>query len=103
METRFLKEALFNGRSTNAVKLGTILTLGRFWVRLFGSQNLYRGLGMESIDFTNILALAEISDTQVAPPAWIEHNPSTSYFYVVRQTNLCGDEEHSLGGAVKVS
>jgi hypothetical protein len=102
METKFLKSALFNGMTSNAFKLGTVLTLGWFWPRVSGCTVLYRGLGIEAIDFDNILAVDRIDASQITPPDYIGQEVGTAYFYVVHRVNSYGSEEQSLAAAVKV-
>ncbi len=103
METKWLKEALFAGMTANAFKLGTVLTLGWFWPRVAGCSVLYRGGSMERIDFANILTVADADAAEISPPSYVQYNNSTTYFYVVRRANNCGDQEHTLAAAVKVS
>ena len=103
METKWLKEALFAGMTANAFKLGTVSTLGWFWPRVAGCSVLYRGSSMESIDFANILTVADADAAEISPPSYVQYNNSTTYFYVVRRANNCGDQEHTLAAAVKVS
>ena len=102
MEAKFLKDALFVGMTSNAFKLGTALTLGWFWPRINGCAVLYRGLGIEVIDFDNILAVDEDDVSQISPPDYVGHEASTTYFYVVHRVNNCGSEEQSLAAAAKV-
>ncbi len=103
METRFLKDALFSGMTPNAFKLGTVLSLGWFWMRMSGCTVLYRGLSMETVDFDSILVVSEYNSTLVALPDYLEHNIDTTYFYVVHRVNVCGNEEQTLAGAVKIA
>ncbi len=103
METRFLKEALFSGMTSNAFKLGTVLALGWFWNRINGCLVLYRGLGMERIDFTNILAVAEQDIDTISPPNYLPHDNNVTYFYVVRRVNGYGYQEQTIAAAAKVS
>jgi hypothetical protein len=103
METMWLKEALFAGMTGNAFKLGTVLTLGWFWPRVAGCSVLYRGGGMETIDFTDILTVADADADQISPPSYVRHNNNSIYFYVVCRANNCGELEHTLAAAVKVS
>ena len=103
METMWLREALFAGATANAFKLGTALTLGWFWVRVGGCSVLYRGPGMEQVDFANILVVAGQDACEISPPSYLPHNSSSTYFYVVRRVNNCGYQEHTLAAAVKVS
>lgn len=103
VELNWLAEALFNGMTANALKLGTALTLGRFWIRVAGCSALYRGPGMEQIDFEAVLAVAERDACEISPPDYLPHNSSSTYFYVVRRYNHCGYQEHTLAAAAKVS
>ncbi len=102
METKWLKEALFSGMTANAFKLGTVLTLGWFWPRVTGCSALYRGNSMKTIDFANVLAVADADAYEISPPSYVQHNSSSTYFYVIRRANNCGDEECTLAAAVKV-
>jgi len=103
METKWLKEALFAGMTANAFKLGTVLTLGWFWPRVAGCSVLYRGNSMTTIDFANILTVAEANACEISPPSYVQHNSNSTYFYVVRRANNHGCQEHTLAAAVKVS
>jgi len=103
IERNWLREALFNGMTANAFKLGTTLSLGWFWVRAAGCSVLYRGSSMGEIDFVNILAVAEQNAREISPPSYISHNSGSTYFYVVRRFNNCGYQERTLAASVKVS
>ncbi len=103
MESAWLKGALFAGMTADAFKLGTVLTLGWFWARVSGCSVLYRGDSMEAIDFENILAVTDVSSDEISPPSYVQHNSSSTYFYVIRRANMCGLQERSLAAAVKVS
>lgn len=102
METKFSKEALFGGMTANAFKLGTVLSLGWFWTRVAGVCILYRGVSMEAVEFSDILSVAETDAEQIAPPEYITHPSNSTHFYVVRKTNNCGEQEHTLTAAVKI-
>jgi hypothetical protein len=103
IERNWLREALFNGMTANAFKLGTTLSLGWFWVRVAGCSVLYRGPSMERIDFTNILIVVEQNACEISPPSYIPHNNSSIYFYVIRRFSNCGYQELTLTAAAKVS
>lgn len=103
MKRLWLKEALFAGQTGNAFKLGTVLTLGWFWPRLDGCSVLYRGRSMGAIDFANILTVAAVDAGQISPPSYVQHNVSSTYFYVIQRINSCGYQERTLAAAVKVS
>ncbi len=102
MEAKFF-DSLYEGDSPNGVKLGMGLTGGDFWPRIAGCQVLYRGSGIDEIDFSSILAVAEAESSEIWPPSYIPHNSGSTYFYVVRRVNNCGRQEHTLAAAVKVS
>ena len=103
MDRGWLKEALFVGMTSNAFKLGTVLTCGWFWLRVGGCSVLYRGNSMGTIDFSNILAVAEVDASEISPPSYVQHNSNSIYFYVIRRANSCGDQEYTLSGSVEVS
>jgi hypothetical protein len=103
METKFLKDALFGGMTSNAFKLGTVLSLGWFWVRVHGCTILYRGGRMRDINFEQIPAADEISASQISPPTYLSHGSDSTWFYIVRRANGNGDEEKTLRAAVKVA
>ncbi|MHC4394603.1 MAG: hypothetical protein ACYS1A_03015 [Planctomycetota bacterium] len=103
MEIKWLRESLFAGMTTKAFKLGTVLTLGWFWTRISGCSVLYRGESMETIDLATILAVTDANTSKISPPAYVQHNNSSTYFYVIRRVNNCGVQEQTLGGAIKVS
>ncbi len=103
MESEWLKEALFNGQTSNGFKLGTVLSLGWFWLRAGGGSVLYRGASMELIDFENILAVGEQDASSISPPGYVQHSSGSTYYYVVRRANNCGCQEYTVAAAVKVS
>jgi len=103
IERQWLTDALFNGMTANAFKLGTALTGGWFWMRRFGCSALYRGPSVEKIDFTNTLTIAEQDAGSIAPPDYLPHHSNSTYFYVVRRFNICGYQERTLAAAVKVA
>ncbi len=103
IEQKWRLDALFNGMTANALKLGTTLSLGWFWVRVGGCSALYRGPRMEEIDFENILAAAEKNAPEISPPGYLPHNGLSTYFYVIRRFNHCGYQEFTLAAAASVS
>lgn len=103
MERNWLTDALFNGMTANAIKLGTTLSMSWFWFRSAGCTVLYRGSGMEKINFSDILAVTGKDVSEISPPCYISHNNDSTYFYVIRRFNNCGCEELTLAAATKVS
>jgi len=103
MQTGWLRDALFNGMSANAFKLGTTLSLGWFWVRVTGCAAIYRGPGIEQIDFTNVLTVTEQDASVISPPGFVLHEAGTTYVYVLRRFDNCGYQELTLAAAAKVS
>ena len=102
MDAKFF-DSLFEGDSANGVKLGMGLTGGDFWARVGGCQNLYRGENACNIDFNTILIVTEAGEELIAVPATVEHESGSSYIYVARRANGCGDEERTFCAAVKVA
>jgi len=100
IELNWLSDALFNGMTANAFKLGTALILGRFWVRVAGCSALYRGASIEQIDFETILTVAE---QNISPPDYLPHDNNSTYCYVVRRYNHCGYQEQTLAAVAKLS
>jgi len=103
VELNWLRDALFNGMTSNAFKLGTTLSLGWFWARISGCSALYRGLGFEQIDFNAVLTAIEIDAREISPPDYLPHENNSAYFYIVRRYNHCGYQENTLAATVKVS
>ena len=102
MDVKFYKEALFGGMTSNAFKLGTVLSMGWFWQRRFGCGVLYRGRAGEGVDFGQVLKVCEIDAASIEVPDWLDHEPDNTYYYVFRRINECGYEEQTKSAAVKV-
>jgi hypothetical protein len=102
MDAKFF-DSLYEGDSPNGARLGMSLTGGDFWPRTAGCSVLYRGLGMNLIDFTNIMAVSDAEPSEISPPSYVPHNSGSVYFYIIRRVNNCGCEEQTLAAAVKVS
>jgi len=102
METKFLKDTLLGGMTANAFKLGTVLSVGWFWMRVEGCCVLYLGDSIDRIDFTHVLAAGEADASEISPPSHIPHEPCSTYFYVLRRINGLGEEEQSLRALVRL-
>ena len=100
MDVKFF-DSMYEGDSSNGVKLGMGLTGGDFWPRVMGCQNLYCGDCFYEVDFKNILLVTDL-DTKLIDPGQITHEPDTTYLYVLRRANCCGEEEQSLAAVIKV-
>ncbi len=103
VDRAWLREALYNAMTANSYKLTTVLTLGWFWLRVAGCAVLHHGPGMDAIDVTNILTVANIDSCTIAPPKYVPHKDSSTCFYVLRRFNKCGYPERTLGAAARVS
>jgi len=103
MNTKFYTEALFDGMTSNAFKLGTVLTSGWFWVRRDGCAILYRGSSFWTIDFENILLVTAPEPIEITVPSYIQHEDGQTYYYSVRRANGCGCLEQGLQGVVKAA
>jgi len=100
MEAKFFKDAVFKGKTANAVKLGTILALGRFWMRPAGCHTVYRGQD-GNIDYDNIQAVMELDDNQVSI-ANQDLPAETRWRYIRRQVSDCGLESPDSPACVVV-
>jgi hypothetical protein len=103
MRQGWLKEALFAGQTANGFKIGTVMSLGWFWIRTSGCRLVYRGESMETIDFDNVLAVTSPETDEVTLPDFISYEAGKDYFYIVRCASRCGQIERTLKAAVKVS
>jgi hypothetical protein len=100
MDVKFF-DSLFEGDSSNGLKLGMSLTNGDFWSRPSGCQNLYCGDCLDTVDFVKILVVTD-TDGKLVDLAGIDHEDGQVYFYVLRRANGCGVEEQSLSAVIKV-
>lgn len=90
MESKWLKDSLFNGMTANAFKLGTVLSLGWFWMRPSGCYTVYRGQD-GYIDQDRVQAVMGVNAQQVSIPA--QFLPAdTIWHYVRRRVSGCGLE-----------
>jgi len=64
---------------------------------------LYRGPGLEQIDFEEILTITEKDACEISPPDYLPHENSSTYFYIVRRYNHCGYQENTFAAIAKVS
>ena len=101
-EMDWLGEALFNGATASAFKLGTVLSGGWFWMRQAGCSAVYRGPSITQVDFNNILCVADRDAQEIVLPAYLSHEPNARYCYVVRRFNACGYSERTAAAAVMV-
>ena len=101
MDTKFFS-SLFEGDSANGVKLCMGLTSGDFWARISGCQNLYRGLEPSDINLNNIVCTVEPDRDNIEIPEIVTHQPDQTYFYLLRQTNCCGNEEETFDAVLRV-
>jgi len=101
MDAKFF-DSLFEGDSANGVKLCLGLTGGDFWARRAGCQKLYRGVSGFDIDFDAILASRDIDEASITVPNFAGHQVDSSYVYVLRRANICGDEERTFRAAVRL-
>ena len=101
-ETVWLTDALLNGMTAQALKLGTALTRGWFWVRREGCSAIYRGPGIGAVDFGTILTVVEPHVRTLTLPTYLSHEPGSTHCYVVRRFNSCGHQELTTAAAVTV-
>lgn len=100
MESKFLREALFGGMTSNAFKLGTVLSLGWFWQRIAGCHTVYRGQD-GNIDYDKIQAVMNLNDSQISIAN--QNLPAnTIWHYIRRQVSDCGLESEDSPACVVV-
>jgi hypothetical protein len=97
-----LRDALSNGMTSTAFKLGTMLTHGWFWARRRGCTAIYRGPSITEVDFNHILQVADPLSKEIALPTHLSHPPGSTHCYLVRRFNGCGDQERTTTAAVTI-
>jgi len=91
MENKWLKDALFSGMTSNAFKLGTVLSLGWFWQRVGGCHTVYRAQDGSFDDYAAVQAVMSIADSDVTLNG--QGLPAdTLWHYIRRQVSGCGLE-----------
>lgn len=93
------REALFNGATGNAFKLGTTLTQGWFWMRRNGCTAVYRGRRLSRVDLSRILYVAEPRAAEISLPAYLPHPPGSTHCYLVRRFDGCGRQDETMAAA----
>jgi hypothetical protein len=89
------REALFNGATGNAIRLGTALTQGWFWMRRNGCTAVYRGRRLTRVDLSRILYVSEPKAMEISLPAYLSHPPGSTHCYLVRRFDGCGRQEET--------
>jgi hypothetical protein len=100
--TPWLRDVLFNGATSNAFQLGTVLTRGWFWTRRAGCSAIYQGGSAADIDLANSICAVEADARIAAVPSSVRHKPGLSYCYVVRRFNACGSIERTESATVRL-
>jgi hypothetical protein len=93
------REALFNGATHSALKLGTVLTQGWFWTRRRGCTTVYRGQSLAEVDLSRTLYVAEPDAVEISLPACLSHAGGSTHCYLVRRFNGCGYQEKTVAAA----
>lgn len=101
MDAKFIS-GLFEGDSSNGVKLGMGLTGGDFWPRVNRCQIVYRSLLPNSIDYNTIIGVFDIGCTLLALSDNSIHQPSAGYLYILHRTSGSGSEESCKCASVKI-
>jgi hypothetical protein len=103
IEASWLREALLNGMTDTAAKLGTVLTQGWFWTRRAGCSAVYRCEDSTfDIRTSELVAVAAADASQVPLPTYLPHEAGSTCYYVVRRFNGCGQQDRTTRGAVVV-
>ncbi len=100
IDASWRKEALLNGATDVAVKLGTVLTQGWFWTRRAGTAAVYRCEGPDlELRNSKLVAVAPLDARQITPPMYLPHEPSSSCSYLLRRFNGCGQQDRTTAAA----
>jgi hypothetical protein len=102
IDASWRKEALLNGMTDVAVKLGTVLTQGWFWTRRAGCSAVYRGADMADAQAGALVCVAPVDAKQIALPTYLSHEAGATCCYIVRRFNSCGQQDRTTGAAVVV-
>jgi len=108
IDASWRKEALLNGMTDVAVKLGTVLTQGWFWTRRAGCSAVYRGADRVDAQAGVLVCVAPADVEQIALPAYLSHEAGTGEtsfaptVYIVRRFNSCGQQDHTTGASITV-
>ena len=90
----WLREALLNGMTDLAAKLGTMLTQGWFWMRRAGCSAVYRCKD-PACDVQNAgsVAVVAANTSQIRLPTYLAHEAGSTCYYVVRRFDCCGQQD----------
>jgi hypothetical protein len=98
----WLREALFNGMTATAFKLGTALTQGWFWMRRSGCTALYGGATHGQVDFDRILQVIDAGSETLSLFVYPSLPADSTHCYLVRRFNSCGEQERTTAAAATV-
>jgi hypothetical protein len=99
-ERLWLREALFNGTTGAAFKLGTTLTQGWFWMRRNGCTALYQGESIVRVDFNSVVHVTEADAREISLLAGSSPTPGSTCYYAIRRFNSCGYQEKTMAVVV---
>lgn len=101
-ETPWLREALFNGATHSAFKLGTVLTQGWFWTRRNGCTAAHRGATVNQVDLSRVLYVAEPETKEMPLPAYLSHAAGSTHCYLLQRFDSCGHSEKTMAAVAVV-
>ncbi len=99
-ESTWRREALCNGMTFNAFKLGTVFMQGWFWVRRDGCAAVYRGDSIHQVDLSRLIDVADAECQEIPLPTYLSHPAGSTYCYLVRRFDSCGRQEKTSTAAV---
>lgn len=102
MDAKFFN-SLTEGDFGNGFMLGQGLLEGDFWPRRAGCYNVYRGRDhIDNIDAEHIVATTTAKG-MLSLADYLDHDPATNYYYLVRCISGSGKEEQGTMAAVLLS
>jgi len=102
IEASWQREAILNGMTDTAMKLGTVLTQGWFWMRRLGCSAVYHGADVTDAASGPIVHVTAADTKRVSLPTYLPHDVSSTCCYLLRRFNSCGYQDRTTGAAVMV-
>jgi hypothetical protein len=99
IEASWRREVILNGMTDTAVKLGTLLTQGWFWMRRSGCSVVYRGVDVPDVTSGMIVCVAAADAGQAPVPVYLPHESNSTCCYLVRRFNSCGYPDRTTHAA----
>ncbi len=98
----WLRETLLGGMTSTALKLGTGLTRGWFWMRRGGCTVLYGGATHGQADFNHVLQVIDTGSEALSLVVYPSWPTASAHYYLIQRFNNCGEQERTTAAAIVV-